>query len=53
MRIGLGMLMTGKVLLVGVFYLGNNLVLWMSKKQNSISLSIAEAEYITAGNCCT
>ena len=26
---------------------------WMSKKQNSISLSTAEAEYIAAGSCCT
>ena len=25
----------------------------MSKKQNSISLSTAEAEYIIAGSCCT
>ena len=37
----------------GCFYVGNNLVSWMSKKQNSISLSTAEAEYITAGSCCT
>ena len=37
----------------GCFYLSNNLVLWMSKKQNSVSLSIAEAEYIAAGCCCT
>ena len=37
----------------GCFYVGNNLVLWMSKKQNSISLSTAEAEYIAAGSCCT
>ena len=36
----------------GCFYLGNNLVLWMSKKQNSISLSTAKAEYIVAGSCC-
>jgi hypothetical protein len=31
---------------------GNNLVAWMSKKQASISLSTAEAEYIAAGSCC-
>ena len=37
----------------GCFYVGNNLVSWMSKKQNSISLSTAEAEYIDAGSCCT
>ncbi|XP_062075335.1 uncharacterized protein LOC133779378 [Humulus lupulus] len=30
----------------GCFYLGNNLVSWLSKKQNSISLSTTEAEYI-------
>ena len=33
----------------GYFYLGNNLVSWMSKKQNFVSLSIAEA----AGSCYT
>ena len=33
--------------------MGNNLVSWMSKKLNSISLSTAEAEYIAAGRCCT
>ena len=27
----------------GYFYVGNNLVAWHSKKQNVISLSIAEA----------
>ncbi|XP_065627966.1 uncharacterized mitochondrial protein AtMg00810-like [Quercus suber] len=32
----------------GCFYLGNNLVSWMSKKQNSVSLSMVEAEYIAA-----
>ena len=36
----------------GCFYVRNNLVFWMSKKQNSISLSTAEAEYIAAGSCC-
>ncbi|GAA0169912.1 transmembrane signal receptor [Lithospermum erythrorhizon] len=29
----------------GCFFLGNNLVSWFSKKQNSISLSIAEVEW--------
>ena len=37
----------------GCFYVGNNLVSQMSKKQNFISLSTAEAEYIAAGSCCT
>jgi hypothetical protein len=37
----------------GCFYIGTNLVAWMSKKQNSISLSTAEDEYIAAGSCCT
>ena len=37
----------------GCFYLGNNLVSWMSKNQNSISLSIAKAEYNTTTSCCT
>ena len=35
----------------GCFYVGANLVAWMSKKQNFLSLSIAEAEYIAAGSC--
>ena len=42
-----------KSTLGGCFYVGNNIVSWMSKKQNSISLSIVEAEYIVAGSCCT
>ncbi|KAK6145378.1 hypothetical protein DH2020_022198 [Rehmannia glutinosa] len=32
--------------------LGNILVSWFSKKQNSISTSTAEAKYIAAGSCC-
>ena len=36
----------------GCFYLGNNLVSWMSKKQNLVSLSMAEAEYIAMASCC-
>ena len=35
----------------GCFYLGNNLVSWISKKQNSVSLSTAEAEYIAVRSC--
>ena len=37
----------------GCFYVRANLVAWMSKKQNSISLSIAEVEYIAARSCCS
>ena len=35
----------------GCFYVGANLVAWMSKKQNFVSLSIAEAEYIATKSC--
>ncbi|KAI5320937.1 hypothetical protein L3X38_040645 [Prunus dulcis] len=37
----------------GVFYVGNNLVAWHSKNQNSVSLFTVEAKYVTAGSCCT
>jgi hypothetical protein len=36
-----------------VFYLGECLVSWLRKKQSSVSLSTAEAEYIAATGCCT
>jgi hypothetical protein len=32
-------------------FLGTSLVLWSSKKQNSVTLSTAEAEYVVAGAC--
>lgn len=35
----------------GRFFIDNNLVSWCSKKQNSISLSMAKAKYIVAGSC--
>ncbi|KAK4340775.1 hypothetical protein RND71_039276 [Anisodus tanguticus] len=34
------------------FYLGNNLVSWYSHKQNCVSLSTVESEYVAAGSCC-
>ncbi|XP_075491081.1 uncharacterized protein LOC142529427 [Primulina tabacum] len=37
----------------GCFYLGNNLISWHSRKQNCVSLSTAESEYVAAGNACT
>jgi hypothetical protein len=33
-------------------FLGKSLVSWASKKQNSVALSTAKAEYIATGHCC-
>ncbi|XP_073049481.1 uncharacterized protein [Primulina eburnea] len=35
----------------GCFYFGNNLVSWYSRKQNCVSLSTAESEYVAAASC--
>ncbi|CAL2249725.1 unnamed protein product [Prunus armeniaca] len=37
----------------GVLYVGNNVVAWHSKKQNFVSLSTTEAEYVAVGSCYT
>jgi len=37
----------------GAFFLGKRLVSWLSKKQEAISLSTIEAEYIAAAGSCT
>ncbi|XP_050920168.1 secreted RxLR effector protein 161-like [Lathyrus oleraceus] len=37
----------------GCFFLGNDLISWFSKKQNSVSLSTTEDEYIAAGSSCS
>ncbi|GAV59136.1 hypothetical protein CFOL_v3_02667 [Cephalotus follicularis] len=33
-------------------FLGNSLVSWFSKKQNSVALSTTEAKYVAASSCC-
>ncbi|GKE72464.1 hypothetical protein Tco_1534505, partial [Tanacetum coccineum] len=33
--------------------LGGKLVCWSAKKQSSVAISSAEAEYVTAARCCT
>ncbi|CAA7039091.1 unnamed protein product [Microthlaspi erraticum] len=51
--IGQDVQMIGKVQVEVVSSLGTILIAWLNKKQNSVSLSTAEAEYIALGSCCT
>ncbi|XP_050916657.1 uncharacterized mitochondrial protein AtMg00810-like [Lathyrus oleraceus] len=39
-----------KITYGGCFFLGNNPISWFNNKQNCVSLSTTEAEYIAAGN---
>ena len=47
-----GARLIGRVLSVVVNFLVVLLFFWSSKKQNSVALLTAEAEYISAGSCC-
>jgi hypothetical protein len=51
MRILSNAKLTAKALVV-LYFLGHSLVSWFSKKQNSVALSTAEAQYVMAGSCC-
>eukprot|EP00253_Pinus_taeda_P015515 PITA_15515 len=37
----------------GEFFMGSRLISWFNKKQSSIALSTAEAEYVAVASCCT
>ena len=52
MLIGQGVKLIGRAHQGLVSFLGRSLVSWASKKQNSVALSTAEAEYNAAGHCC-
>lgn len=53
MLTGLDVYMTAKAQVEVHSDLGERLVAWHSKKQDSVSLSTAEAECIAAATCCT
>jgi hypothetical protein len=52
MLIGQGVRLIGRAQQGLCQFLGRSLMSWASKKQNSVALSTAEAEYIATGHCC-
>lgn len=51
--IGLVVLKTQRVHQVDVSFQKNNLIAWLSKKQNCVSFSTTKAKYIAIGSRCT
>lgn len=47
-----GYLVDRKITSVMAYFLGSTLISWGAKKQNSVTLSTTEAEYVVVPSCC-